>query len=274
MAFCFGTSSLFSRLISPTSVALRASLCSLILCPVICWPGLALSSEQSPLLPRISTITFQGDTNSQSFPSIPLQSDFSANQPAITQPALTQPALTQQRNTLNFINSGFFIFDVSISLTFDNDQDGHYSSFSVSLDVDSSFPSRSVYAVMYLSQNNGPLFEYAVTGNFTVSGSGPFDTVFIETDLDSGYPSGFYDHHIEIYDARDDTLLQTFGPEQSNNLRRLPIESFQNDTIFTTVGVASGGVSLSFSGSGSAGQVFLSGLFLLVLFRRFRRTTC
>lgn len=262
MFFCFGTSSLFSRIISLTSTRLRTSMFAAILCPVILWPGLAVSSEQSSQLPRISTITFQGDTNSQSFPSIPLQS------------ALTQATLTQERNTLNFINSGFFVFDVSISLTLDNDRDGHFSSFSVSLDVDSSFPSRSVYAVMYLSQNNGPLFEYAVTGNFTVSGSGPFDTVFIETDLDSGYPSGFYDHHIEIYDARDDTLLQTFGPEQSNNLRRLPIESFQNDTIFTTVGVASGGVSLSFSGSGSAGQVFLSGLFLLVLFRRFRRTTC
>ena len=267
MFFCFGTSSLFSRIISLTSTRLRTSMFAAILCPVILWPGLAVSSEQSSQLPRISTITFQGDTNSQSFPSIPLQS-------ALTQATLTQATLTQERNTLNFINSGFFVFDVSISLTLDNDRDGHFSSFSVSLDVDSSFPSRSVYAVMYLSQNNGPLFEYAVTGNFTVSGSGPFDTVFIETDLDSGYPSGFYDHHIEIYDARDDTLLQSFGPDQSSNLRRLPFESFQNDTFITTVGVSSAGVALSFTGSGSTGWVFLSGLILLVVFRRFRKTTC
>ena len=145
MFFCFGTSSLFSRIISLTSTRLRTSMFAAILCPAILWPGLAVSSEQSSQLPRISTITFQGDTNSQSFPSIPLQS-------ALTQATLTQATLTQERNTLNFINSGFFVFDVSISLTLDNDRDGHFSSFSVSLDVDSSFPSRSVYAVMYLSQ--------------------------------------------------------------------------------------------------------------------------
>ncbi len=195
--------------------------------------------------PRLSSSTFQGKTTDNRYPATP-QPDSNGN----------------RRTALNH-NHGLWVYDVLINLTADNDNDGHYSTFSVSLDVETNFSPRLVYAVLYLSQNNNPWSEYAVTGNFTVTGSGSADTVQIETNLESGYPSGYYDHYIEVYDAYDHSLLLNYGPNHSHHVRGLPFESYYDDSHYSPVTV-----SLSFSGAGSFTPYWLTGMIALLVYRR------
>ncbi len=197
--------------------------------------------------PRLSTSTFQGTATSNHYP---------ANTSRKTR---SSPA----DRTISHHYHGLWIFDVLINLTTDNDNDGHYSTFSVSLDVDTHFSPRLVYAVLYISQNNEPWSEYAVTGNFTVTGSGAADTVQIETNLESGYPSGYYDHYIEIYDAYDHSLLLSYGPNHSHHVRGLPFESYYDDSLYSPVTV-----SLSFSGTGSVTPYWLTAMITLLIYRR------
>lgn len=146
-----------------------------------------------------------------------------------------------------------WIFDVTLNLNTDHDHDGHYSNFSLTLDLDTTFTATTVYAVLYLANEGGPWNEYAVTGNFTISGSGSADTFSLNAELDSGYPSGYYNHYIEVYDAYTHELIGTYGPDDSHQFFGLPIESRMHDDElhFGT------DISLSFSGTGSMGPITL-----------------
>jgi len=164
-------------------------------------------------------------------------------------------------------NPFLWIFDVSLYLNTDHDHDGHYSNFSLSLDLDTSFTSTTVYAVLYLANDGGPWNEYAVTGNFTISGSGPGDTFSLTAELDSGYPSGYYNHYIEVYDAYTHELIGSYGPNDSSQLYGLPIESHLHD-----FGVSFGtDISFSFTGTGSMGQSPLALMVICLLIGRSRK---
>ncbi len=178
----------------------------------------------------------------------------------------TPKARRKDRAVLNF-GHGLWIYDLLIDLTIDNDADGHYSAFSITLDIDNSFSPRDVYAVFYLSQDNGPWFEYAVTGNFTVSGNSTNDSISIDTSLDTGYPSDYYDLYAEIYDAHTGALLVTYGPNQSGHVIGIPFESAYNDRFNSSVSV-----QLSFSGSGSLSWFTLLFFVCLVAYRGLRNS--
>jgi len=193
--------------------------------------SLQATAAEVPSEPRMSTITFQNNTVQNHYPA------------ASSEPDTTLP--NTKRTVQNYAN-GLWVFDLFIDLTTDVDYDGHYSSFTVSLDIESNFSPQTVYAVFYLRQENGLLLEYAATDNFVVDGSGSHDAIFIESSLDAGYPSGYYDHYVEIYDAYDNSLLLSYGPNQSSHAHNIPFESYTQDNFVSTVGVR-----LSVSSTGS-----------------------
>lgn len=157
-----------------------------------------------------------------------------------------QPAAARQ---INSHNNNFWINQASVQLNTDYDHDGHYSSFTLTFDVDTHLIAPAVYAVLYLSQQDNNWIEYAVSSNFTVRGSGSYDAYTIDANLDSGYPSGYYDQYIEIYDAYSHEFLIGHGPRDSYSLQALPIESSYHDNRFTL----SSDISLSFTGTGTFG---------------------
>ncbi len=152
-----------------------------------------------------------------------------------------------ENRTTKHASSVLWLYDISISLQQDYDNDGFYSNFSISFDFDTYLSSANVYAVLYVSKDNGPLVEYAVTGIFSVQGAIAGDAYTIHTTLDSGYQTGYYDHYIEIYDAYSHELLAGYGPQDSHTLHGLPIESTPHDYHR---GIATS-LSLNFSGTGS-----------------------
>lgn len=174
----------------------------------------------------------------------------------------TQPAdaslSANKRTTLNH-QYGLWLYDVVIGFNNDYDNDGHYSNFSITLDFDTSLITPLVYAVLYVSIDDGPWNEYAVSGDFTINGSNAYDAYTIHATLDSGYPTGYYNHYVELYDAYSHEFLTGYGPDDNHYFHHLPFESSVHDHH---TGFASS-VSLRFTGTGSIGPFSLCLLVML-----------
>lgn len=139
-------------------------------------------------------------------------------------------------------NIEYWFYDVSVKLFSDFDHDGYFYGIDLTFDADTQYAVAEVYAVIYLSYQFGPWNEYSATENFTIFGASSQDKYFVESELISGYPTGQYDILIELFDAYDDTLVASIGPEQSSNLSLLPLEDAGRDTpIVTTIVIDSGG---------------------------------
>ena len=65
----------------------------------------------------------------------------------------------------------------------------------------------------------------------------------METDHVEGYPTGNYDILIELYDAYDNALVASLGPEDTSELAILPLEDIGRDSPVgtTQIVVNSGG---------------------------------
>lgn len=158
----------------------------------------------------------------------------------------------------------FWVYDASVDLYGDVDGDGYWSGIDLMFDVDSVFAEADVYAVLYLSYENGPWNEYASTDDFTIFGASDIDEYVVESDLVSGYPSGDYDLLIEIFDVLDGSFVAEFGPVDTSNLAFLPLEDIGRDTpIETTIVISDGG-------GGAFGSFGVLALVSVLGFRRMR----
>ncbi|MEL7310161.1 MAG: choice-of-anchor H family protein [Pseudomonadota bacterium] len=165
------------------------------------------------------------------------------------------------------VNIDFWVFDAFAVIRDDFDFDGFSTRVELTFDVDTVFSSADVYAVLYLSLEGGPWTEYGVTDTFRIFGSSGNDEYFYDADLVSGFPTGYYDLLIEIYDAFDGRLVADFGPSDSAELFDLPLESISLDEANEPIVVVS-----NEGGGGSTGMLTLGGLIAtLALRRRFTR---
>ena len=145
------------------------------------------------------------------------------------------------------------IYDVSTDLVSDFDYDGYFHRYSVAIDADTVFDSAYIYAELFLSYEGGPWNYYASSENYLIYGDSEMDTFIIETELADGYPTGYYDLRIEIYDAETGAWLTSYGPYDDASLSTLPLEDSYDDSpreiawypVETEIIVASHGGSLS-----------------------------
>ena len=142
------------------------------------------------------------------------------------------------------------IFDTSTELFSDFDFDGFYHRFSVAIDADTIHDTSYVYAKLYLSYEGGPWNHYATSNNYHIYGDSAQDTFVIETELADGFPTGYYDVRIELYDADHNDWLLSYGPYDDPSLSGLALEdSYYDDEyiddyyIETTVAVGAGSLS-------------------------------
>lgn len=154
------------------------------------------------------------------------------------------------------VNTEFWFYDVDVELFTDQDRDGYFQGIDLWFDADTIYTAADVYAVIYLSFEYGPWNEYAATDNFALLGSVSTDDYTVETELVSGYPTGSYDILIELYDAFDDTLVATIGPDETSELALLPLEDSTRDAA---VVVVEPHVVVT-EGGGALGALFLLGL--------------
>ncbi len=185
-------------------------------------------------------------------------------QPLVTEgkrpPIAAQQKIGESASATNSLQSfDFWIYSADVDLFHDDDWDGFYHGIDLRFDADTWYAAAEVYAVLFLSYEGGPWNEYAVTNIFTIWGSSGLDDYFIETELLSGYPTGYYDLLIELYDAWDGSYVASFGPADSSELSFLPLESANRDDSF----IGGGGTTISRGGGGAISWLLLAMLPLL-----------
>jgi len=128
------------------------------------------------------------------------------------------------------------IYDASTTLISDFDDDGFYHRFSVGIDVDTLSSTSWVYAKLYLSYEGGPWNYYASSDDFHIHGDSDLDIYVVETELADGFPPGYYDIRIELYDAEYGDWLLSYGPYDDDSLSALPLEDSVYDDDYYSSG--------------------------------------
>jgi hypothetical protein len=168
------------------------------------------------------------------------------------------------RHSNSASSDDFWFYSADVLLFNDHDVDGHFHGVDLLFDADTYYQEAEVYAVFYLSLEDGPWNEYSATENFTLFGSSADDEFQIVTELVSGYPTGSYDLLIELFDGYNDDFLASYGPVDTSELAFLPLEDANRDVPYvpppTTVVVHEHG--------GSLGWLSLLALFALFFVRR------
>lgn len=138
---------------------------------------------------------------------------------------------TLQRTLTHPTGRVFTVFDAQAYISRDDDDDGFYHRLRVSFDPDvTTGGSAWVYARLYLSLEGGPWNHYFTTDVFPIDGDNAGDAYEVVTRLLDGYPTGYYDVLIELYDADYDLLVDNYGPYEDRDLAVLPLEDSYHDS--------------------------------------------
>ena len=167
------------------------------------------------------------------------------------------------------VHEDITIYDASTDLISDFNGDGFYHRFSVTIDADTVFDTSYIYARLYLSFEGGPWNHYATSDNYHIHGDSALDTFVIETELADGFPAGYYDVRIELFDADYDEWLLSYGPYDDASLSALPLEDsyFDDQSPIVIYPVETQVVVTGHGGSISWGLLFLPAV-ISVLRRR------
>lgn len=159
------------------------------------------------------------------------------------------------------------LYDASTELISDFNYDGFYHRFSITIDLDTIYDTAYVYTKLYLSYEGGPWQHYATSENYLIHGDSELDSFIIETELADGYPPGYYDVRIEVYDADYNAWLLSYGPYDDSSLSVLPLEDsyYDNNSAYYPVETE---IVVAGHGHGSMGWLLLIIPALLVMSRR------
>jgi hypothetical protein len=179
----------------------------------------------------------------------------------------TRKAVPQAKGgtaTLQDVNQDFWIYDARAGIVFDYDGDGFFTRLELDIDADTYFQSADVFAVIYLSLEGGPWNELTETDLFSIFGQSADDEYYVDTDLISGFPPGYYDVLIELYDDFDGRLVAVYGPSDDIDLFELPLESQTNDDPPGTEVI----IVETNEGGGAGGPLMLGALAFALALRR------
>ncbi|MET0028316.1 MAG: choice-of-anchor H family protein [Candidatus Thiodiazotropha sp.] len=150
--------------------------------------------------------------------------------PALISAGSEAEAALMQRTMVHPAGQLYSIFDASTVLSRDDDDDGFYHRIRVSFDADVSSGEAWVYAKLYLSLEGGRWNHIYTTEVFPIDGDAIDDRYEVVTRLLDGYPTGYYDVLIELYDADYDLLMVNYGPYEDRDLAVLPMEDSYRDS--------------------------------------------
>lgn len=175
------------------------------------------------------------------------------------------PAGVHVENITYHYDGDITIYDASTTLISDFDHDGFYHRFSVSIDADTLNSTSWVYAQLYLSYEGGPWNYYASSDDFHIHGDSELDIHVVETELAEGFPAGYYDVRIELYDAEYGDWLLSYGPYDDDSLSALPLEDSVYDDAYYSSGYTT---EVIVAGHGGLGLLFIAAFSLPGLLRK------
>lgn len=173
-------------------------------------------------------------------------------------------------NTSYHYGGDITIYDAATTLISDFDDDGFYHRFSVAIDADTVYSTSWVYAELFLSYEGGPWNHYASSDDFHIHGDSELDTYVVETELAEGFPAGYYDIRIELYDVETGDFLLSYGPYDDGSLSTLPLEDSVYDNDFYTTGITT---EVIVAGHGGVSAWLLAVFAMIGALRFIRRTS-
>lgn len=147
-------------------------------------------------------------------------------------------------------SSSVKFFNAEIQLLTDQDNDGYYRSYSLQFDADVDAGSREIFAEIWMRDQTGTWQLETTTENILLQGNSTLDTYIIETILESGYATGYYDFKVDLFDATTSEFL-TSSDDFDSQLSYVPLEDSEADT-YVSQGTGTSVVSVSVE-SGGAG---------------------
>ena len=217
-----------------SSTTIKKQVLSLTTCAALVLLATPVMAEESGELRSTRSVTFskQAELDAASKDVLLKQADIE-NLPALKSQGFRQESTVMAAHiiTTEYSSHGdVAVYDVSTELISDFDYDGYFHRYSVAIDADTIFDTSYIYARLYLSYEGGPWNYYASSDNYHIHGDSEMDTFIIETELADGYPAGYYDLRIEIYDAETDVWLTSYGPYDNASLSALPLEDSYDDS--------------------------------------------
>lgn len=196
--------------------------------------GLALSSISTPLS--------AAETSYRAYEGLSHQTEQAGTNftPAVGVSTLTGAMRSAPSNdnhlTLNpqhvlWFDGGIWISNIGTSLYIDNDQDGYFSAFSLTIDADTDYSQADVYATIDIRRSGGERETLHTTGTFSIYGNSLSGEYRVDIELVRNYPIGDYDLFINLVDANNHALVDRVGPNDISNLSRLPLESEELDNV-------------------------------------------
>lgn len=166
---------------------------------------------------------------------------------------------------------GFTIYQANTELIHDFDQDGYYSSFSISFDADllseRIYDEALVYAEIYISENGGPWMHFSTTNNFIIYSDSSDDEYEVISTLEQNYTSEHYDFLIDLYEVGYDDIVASYSANDDNVLYALPLESQDYDPDYYVEYEEQTHTEIHHYG-GSTGVLSLFSLIALLAFRK------
>jgi hypothetical protein len=168
-------------------------------------------------------------------------------------------------NTSYHYGGDITIYDAVTTLISDFDDDGFFHRFSVAIDADTVYSTSWVYAELFLSYEGGPWNHYASSDDFHIHGDSELDMYVVETELAEGFPAGYYDIRVELYDAENGDWLLSYGPYDDDSLSALPLEDSVYDDVYYSVGYTT---EVIVAGHGGLGLWYIAAFSLVGLLGR------
>ncbi len=167
----------------------------------------------------------------------------------------------------------FWFYDITTDLLYDADNDGFYSEFAMSFDIDTDYGSADVYAEIFFLNEQGNWEREYTSDTIYLDSNSTLDTVHLEFEWNSGYPTGYYDFKIVVRDAyTSERLIETYG--EFSALNAVPLESFDYDSTPSSGNSGSGsyghghGSSTSYESGGAWSIVYILLLSGVAVLRR------
>lgn len=125
---------------------------------------------------------------------------------------------------------GFSVYDATVNLITDNDNDGYFSEFALNIDVDFDGGAAAVYAEIYYRTAGGNWLWFDTTDNFQINGQVSSDSYSVISNLTAGFPSEQYDFLIDIYEVNVPGIVVTYSSVDDVDLANVMLEDAGYDS--------------------------------------------
>lgn len=191
----------------------------------------------------------------------------------LASPALPDPATAiEPRHHPVWTNDEAWITDIGTLLYRDDDSDGYFAGFSLTLDSDTRYQHTEVHAIIDVQGPLGVREFLHKTATFSLHGNTLSDEYRVDIELVRNYPAGEYDLFIDLIDSSSHRILDSVSARDFSNLSALPLESedldLQVNTPLEPEPIASNDDVRVVEYAGASGGVLLMMLITLLVSRR------